>query len=84
MTPWNLLDIHTALRASWAADTCTPSDVTGIAWQPGNPAWGHCDITALIVNDIFGGDLVSGRSTAPVSRKAFTGGTGCPTVWNST
>ncbi|MGW1234859.1 YunG family protein [Streptomyces californicus] len=61
MTPWNLLDIHTALRASWAADTCTPSDVTGIAWQPGNPAWGHCDITALIVNDIFGGDLVVGE-----------------------
>ncbi|MGV9289041.1 YunG family protein [Streptomyces sp. NPDC003719] len=30
-------------------------------WDPGNPAWGHCDLTALIVNDVFGGDLVVGE-----------------------
>jgi hypothetical protein len=29
-------------------------------WQTGNPAWGHCDTTALIVHDIFGGDLMVG------------------------
>jgi hypothetical protein len=28
--------------------------------DPGNPAWGHCDITALVVHDIFGGDLLVG------------------------
>ncbi|MFJ9033958.1 hypothetical protein ACIRQP_36870 [Streptomyces sp. NPDC102274] len=27
----------------------------------GQSAWGHCDITALIVPDIFGGDLVVGE-----------------------
>jgi hypothetical protein len=42
-----------------AADTCSPDDRAD--WQPRNPAWGHCDITALIVNDIFGGDLMVGE-----------------------
>ncbi len=61
VTPWSLLDIDRALRASWAADTCSPDDRERVEWLPGNPAWGHCDITALIVNDIFGGDLVVGE-----------------------
>jgi len=59
MIPWNLLDLDKALRASWAADTCSPDDQAD--WQSGNPAWGHCDITALIVNDVFGGDLIVGE-----------------------
>ncbi|MDT0310516.1 hypothetical protein RM780_26740 [Streptomyces sp. DSM 44917] len=59
MTPWNLLEIDKALRVSWAAETCSPDDVAG--WRPDNPAWGHCDITALIVHDLFGGDLVVGE-----------------------
>lgn len=58
-TTWNLLDLDGALRASWAADTSSPDDRT--QWAPDNPAWGHCDITALIVNDLFGGDLVVGE-----------------------
>lgn len=61
MTPWNLLVLDQALRASWAADTCSPDDLERAGWQPENPAWGHCDITALVVNDIFGGDLVVGE-----------------------
>lgn len=59
MTTWNLLDLDKALRASWAADTASPDDQAD--WQPGNPARGHCDITALVVHDIFGGDLVVGE-----------------------
>lgn len=59
MIPWNLIDLDRALRAGWAADTCSPDDQA--EWQPGNPAWGHCDITALIVNDVFGGDLLVGE-----------------------
>ncbi|MFJ8747211.1 hypothetical protein ACIRL2_48710 [Embleya sp. NPDC127516] len=51
MPPWNLLVLDKALRAGWAADTCSPD----------NPAWGHCDITALIVQDILGGDLLLGE-----------------------
>ncbi|MFB6620622.1 hypothetical protein ACIGFK_42335 [Streptomyces sp. NPDC085524] len=59
MTPWNLLDLDRALRASWAGDTCSPDNQAD--WQPDNPAWGHCDITALIVHDVFGGDLMLGE-----------------------
>ncbi|WP_031511078.1 YunG family protein [Streptomyces megasporus] len=59
--PWSLLGLDRALRSSWAADTCSPSDITRIEWTPENPAWGHCDITSLIVNDLLGGDLVVGE-----------------------
>jgi hypothetical protein len=30
-------------------------------WSPDNPAWGHCDITALIINDLLGGDFLLGE-----------------------
>ncbi|MEE1939553.1 hypothetical protein V1L54_09010 [Streptomyces sp. TRM 70361] len=59
--PWTLADLDRALRGSWAADTCCSSDVTRIEWSPDNPAWGHCDITALVVHDLFGGELVVGE-----------------------
>ncbi|MET9850821.1 hypothetical protein ACFZC6_45000 [Streptomyces ossamyceticus] len=63
MTTWNLLDLDRTLRVSWAADTCSPDDRA--AWQPDNPAWGHCDITALIVHDVFGGELLVGEVRLP-------------------
>jgi len=56
--PWTLSDIEGALRASWAADTCSPDDLHRAGWEPSNPAWGHCDITALLLNDLLGGDLM--------------------------
>jgi hypothetical protein len=56
--PWTLTQIEAALRDSWASDTCSPDDVARGGWTSANPAWGHCDVTALILNDIFGGDLV--------------------------
>ncbi|SNT66319.1 hypothetical protein SAMN05421812_1388 [Asanoa hainanensis] len=55
-----LKDIEHLVRASWAADTCSPDDLARAGWQPDNPAWGHCDITALLLHDLFGGDLVLG------------------------
>ncbi|MEV4537169.1 hypothetical protein AB0J82_25660 [Asanoa sp. NPDC049518] len=55
-----LADIEYAIRASWAADTCSPDDLARAGWHPGNPAWGHCDVTALVLNDLFGGDIVLG------------------------
>jgi hypothetical protein len=53
--------IEGAFRAAWAADTCSPDDLDRARWHAGNPAWGHCDITALVVNDLFGGDLMLGE-----------------------
>jgi hypothetical protein len=61
MVTLNLQVIDQALRVSWAADTCSTDDLDRAGWHPDNPAWGHCDITALIVNDIFGGDLMVGE-----------------------
>jgi hypothetical protein len=61
MASWVLKDIDQALRASWAADTCSPDDLARADWTSANPAWGHCDITALVVNDMLGGDLMVGE-----------------------
>ncbi|MFF2629938.1 hypothetical protein ACFVUN_29760 [Kitasatospora griseola] len=61
MTPWNLLDLDRALRAGWAADTCSPDDLLRAGWGPENPAWGQCDITTLVVHDLFGGELLVGK-----------------------
>ncbi|MGW7005565.1 YunG family protein [Streptomyces sp. NPDC054933] len=59
MTPWTLVDIERAVRSSWSAETCSPDDLA--EWNPRNSARGQCDITALVVQDIFGGDLVLGE-----------------------
>jgi hypothetical protein len=43
----------------WGADTCDPVDRPD--WQPDNSARGQCGVTALVLNDLFGGDLVLGE-----------------------
>ncbi|GLY03758.1 hypothetical protein [Actinoplanes sp. NBRC 101535] len=47
------------LRAAWGADTCDPHDLAD--WHPGNPARGQCNVTALVVQDLLGGDLILGE-----------------------
>ena len=44
------------LELSWSKDTCTPSlqDI----WNENNKAIGQCAVTALIVNDFFGGKIM--------------------------
>jgi hypothetical protein len=54
--PTNLHEIERAVRASWAVDVCEdPADVA--RWSPANPARGQCGPTALVLNDLLGGDL---------------------------
>ncbi|UJB39693.1 YunG family protein [Streptomyces sp. A1-5] len=79
MIPWNLLDLDKALRASWAADTCSPDDQAD--WQADNPAWGHCDITALIVNDVFGGGLMVGEVHLDGTQHGFHWWNRLPSGW---
>jgi hypothetical protein len=57
----SLGEIDEAVRASWAADTCSEDDVARAPWTADNPAWGHCDVTALVVHDLVGGDLMLGE-----------------------
>jgi hypothetical protein len=48
--------LHCAIRASWSLDTCDPTDAAD--WEPTNPSLGHCAVTALVVHDFFGGELL--------------------------
>lgn len=47
-------DLEHALAESWGSDTS--ADPSG--WHRANPAWGQCAVTALVVQDYFGGDLL--------------------------
>ncbi|MFB7178897.1 alpha/beta fold hydrolase [Streptomyces sp. NPDC056257] len=60
-TPWTLADLEAAIRAGWSAETSEPAGISKVPWTPENPAWGQCDITALVVQDLVGGDLVLGE-----------------------
>jgi hypothetical protein len=56
---WTLIDVERAVRTSWGQDTCDPVDRAD--WHPGNPARGQCGVTALVLHDLFGGDLMLGE-----------------------
>lgn len=53
------LDLYRALLSVWAGDTAAP---TG-AWSADRPAKNHCSVTSLVVQDIFGGDLLTTRTS---------------------
>ncbi|MFJ2112445.1 hypothetical protein ACIOEX_11225 [Streptomyces sp. NPDC087850] len=59
MTPLLLKDIESAIRESWAADTCTPESRP--RWSPENPARDQCGVTAMVLNDLLGGELIRGE-----------------------
>lgn len=40
-----------ALRASWSVET-------GRHWLPESPARGQCNVTALVVHDLLGGEIL--------------------------
>jgi len=46
--------LEKALRKSWSAETSSDPK----KWTPENPAWGQCAVTALVVQDYFGGELL--------------------------
>jgi hypothetical protein len=49
-------DIEAAVRAAWALDTCDPVDADD--WSDANPSRGQCGSTALVINDLLGGELL--------------------------
>ncbi|WP_329209311.1 hypothetical protein OG257_20060 [Streptomyces sp. NBC_00683] len=59
MEPLLLADIEAAIRSSWDADTTTPEHRP--RWDPDNPARDQCGVTALVVNDLLGGQLIRGE-----------------------
>ena len=59
MSVLSFAEVERAVRASWSAETCDPAAVD--EWRPDNPARGQCGVTAFVVQDLFGGDLVLGE-----------------------
>jgi hypothetical protein len=49
-----LAELEHAIRSSWDRETTEGPD----EWSDDNPAWGNCAVTALVVRDYLGGDLV--------------------------
>jgi 8-oxo-dGTP pyrophosphatase MutT (NUDIX family) len=54
-----LSKVRAAVRDAWGPDTCDPVDLAD--WRPGNPSRGQCGVTALVVHDLLGGELVLGE-----------------------
>ncbi|QMU70208.1 hypothetical protein [Streptacidiphilus sp. P02-A3a] len=54
-----LIDIERAVRSSWGADTCPPEG--RLRWSADDPARGQCGVTAMVLNDLLGGELIRGE-----------------------
>jgi hypothetical protein len=53
--PERVLDrLRSALERAWSAETSSEPE----GWSPANPAWGQCAVSALVVQDLLGGELV--------------------------
>ncbi len=61
----NLIELEKALRISWSRETSYCPD----EWNESNSSFGQCAITALIVNDYFGGEIVWAEAVLPDSQK---------------
>lgn len=44
-------EVQSALRKAWSSSTASQ-------WTANNPAAGQCNVTALLVHELFGGDLL--------------------------
>jgi hypothetical protein len=51
-----LHEVEAAIRGSWSVETCDPTDEEN--WTPENPSLGQCAVTALVVHDLLGGELL--------------------------
>lgn len=51
MKPTNIENVHKALRNSWSIHSSTK-------WREDNPALGQCGVTALVVQDLLGGEIL--------------------------
>jgi len=53
--------LEEAIRKSWSKETSSDPE----KWAYENPAWGQCAVTALLVNDYLGGDIVWAEAKLP-------------------
>jgi hypothetical protein len=50
------VEIEGVIRGSWSRESCDPVDLAD--WSHENPARGQCGVTALVVQDLLGGELL--------------------------
>ncbi|MEZ0109637.1 hypothetical protein ABH920_003651 [Catenulispora sp. EB89] len=55
----NVETLRPLVEAAWGRDTCDP--VGRDEWRPDNPSGSQCGVTALVVQDLLGGDLIHGE-----------------------
>lgn len=60
-----LADLVNAIEKSWSKDTTSDPD----NWTESNKAWGQCAVTACVVNDYLGGEVVWAEASLPDGRK---------------
>jgi hypothetical protein len=53
-TPSTLARLEQTIRASWSAETSDRPD----EWSEANPAFQQCDVTARVVRDYLGGEIL--------------------------
>ena len=64
MTDYKLSGLEEAIRKSWSRETSSDPE----KWNPENPAWGQCAVTALVINDYLGGEMVWAEAKLPDGR----------------
>jgi len=52
------IELYRQIKELWSAETASPP----AGWSQNSPAKNHCSVTALIVNDYFGGGIVSTKT----------------------
>jgi len=55
--PVTLNDLEAALATAWARETSADPE----GWREENRAWGQCAVTALLVQDVYGGEIRRGE-----------------------
>ena len=54
-------DLEKRLEQAWCKETSSDPN----NWTAGNPAWGQCAVTSLVVNDYLGGRLIWASASLP-------------------
>jgi len=58
-------DLKEELQHAWTNNTTSDPQ----HWTCHNPAWGQCAVTACVVQDLFGGDIVWSEAALPDGSK---------------
>src|SRR4051794_9683386 len=60
--------LEASIRGCWSEHTCDPVDLA--EWSQTNPARGQCGVTALVIQDLRGGELpIAEARKADASRR---------------